>query len=88
MAGRDSWDSAADWNGDPIADRRGERAPTPLPASRRLVEVICCPACQSTDVRKRDWRAGSPWAYWLCGGCGGTWKEPAAVGKAAKATLP
>jgi ribosomal protein L37AE/L43A len=85
--GRDGWDSAADWNGDPMGGRRSE--PTPVPSSRKNVEVVCCPHCQSVDVKKRDWRAGQAWAFWLCGGCGGSWKEPADVGGGGrKAALP
>lgn len=67
----------------------GRRESTPVPASRRSVEVVCCPHCQSVDVNKRDWRAGQPFAFWKCSGCGGSWKEAAEVGGGGRrAALP
>ena len=56
--------------------------PTPPPApaaptNRRPVMAICCPRCQSLDVRAtRHTEVGS---YWSCKACSHGWREPPGV---------
>ena len=64
------------WMGGYWSDERP--APVGNPA-RRLVEVLCCPHCQSLNAKRRA-QAGRV-VYWTCASCGAGWKEDAKVGK-------
>lgn len=85
MNGRDGWDSAAEWDG---RDQGPHPTPRPgLPPTRKTVEVVCCPACGSVSVGKRDWVAGDAMAHWQCRDCSSRWKEPTNVGSG-RAVIP
>lgn len=90
----DGWGAAADWTGDaaalpePPPAPNTPTAPLATQGSRRLVQVVCCPACQSPLVsRDGARRAGDALAYWSCRECPATWKEAANVGLGVRAYM-
>lgn len=62
--------------------------PTPIRVTNRTtVEAVCCPACQSIDVRKYKHYKDSVLTTWLCSDCNWTWREPAHIGRV-RAAVP
>ncbi len=46
-----------------------------LPPTRKVGLLICCGACQSTDIRVRSNAEGSAITWFKCAGCSTIWKE-------------
>lgn len=60
---------------------RSLRFQVPARPGRKLVEVLCCPQCQGTEMTKEACRRGRN--FWRCADadCGHRWKEPKNAGK-------
>ena len=68
--------------GDWLTDGTSWAEPEPAPlarVARRMVEAICCPACQALGVHQRDNGKRAGQVRWVCDGCGHAWWEPDAL---------
>lgn len=63
------------------------RTPEKLGPTRCQVTAVCCPACGSLHVMRRDSRTGKPFAWWECQACGYWWKEPFMLGRSGRAAI-
>ena len=61
-----------------LFDWSGGADNAPAPRGRRMVLVVCCPDCQSLDVRRHASKGIK--GYWSCQGCGEQWTESADTG--------
>jgi hypothetical protein len=80
-----SLDWAAEEPKDPQTPRQSPRNAS-NGASRRSIEVVCCPQCGSLAVGRRVSLPSV--SYWQCRDCASRWKESHATGGNGVAVLP
>jgi hypothetical protein len=70
-------------------DWEDEPEPLPVCSTRRVtLDVICCPACQSLQIGRRNNGAAQALTRWECKDCTHSWNEPASLQPVRGWTLP